>query len=106
MTEDTLILVEVFSKKMLTITKINDGEDGGIEVRGRMLNKEFGLYAVRLMDFNSKKELYLIDPEKIEFDKTSMNFIADFTDVNETASSPGKMIEFYVRNNPDTIEYK
>jgi hypothetical protein len=105
MTEDTIILVQVFSKKMLTITKINDGEDGGIEVRGKMLNKEVGLYAVRLMDFNSKKEIHLIDPEKIEFDKISMNFIA-FIDVNETASSPGKMIEFYVRNNPDTIEYK
>jgi hypothetical protein len=91
---------------MIAVTKISDGEDGGIEVRGKALQfKDFGLYVVRLIDMNSRKELHKIDAEKIEYDPNTQNFIA-FVDINETIASSEKMIEFYVRNNPQTIEYK
>lgn len=104
MTPENLILVEVFSQKMLAITKISDGEDGGIEVRGRMLTDARGLYAVRLQSLEAKKD-YVIGPENIEFDKNTKDFIV-FLDVEESVGSSNKIMEFYVRVKPETIEYK
>jgi len=104
MTPENLVLVEVFSQKLLAITKISDGEDGGIEVRGKMLTTERGLYAVRLQSLEAKKD-YVIGPENIEFDKNTKDFIV-FLDVEESVGSSNKIIEFYVRVKPDTIEYK
>jgi len=104
MTAEKMILVETFSHKMLTITKISEGEDGGIEVRGKMLTNERGLYAVRLQSIEAKREL-LVGPESIEFDRNTKEFIA-FLDTEETVGSSHKIIELYVRVKPDSIEYK
>jgi hypothetical protein len=104
MTAEKMILVETFSQKLLTISKISEGEDGGIEVRGKMLTSERGLYAVRLQSVEAKREL-LIGPENMEFDRNTKEFIV-FLDTEETVGSSHKIIEFYVRVKPDSIEYR
>jgi len=104
LTQENLILVEVFSSKLICVTKISDGEDGGIEVRGKMLTDQKGLYAVKLQNMEDKKE-QLIGPENIEFDRNTKDFIA-VIDTDESIGSSHKIIEFYIRVKPDTIEYK
>jgi len=104
MTPENLILVEVFSNKLVTVTKISDGEDGGIEIRGKMLSDTKGLYAVKLQTIEAKKD-FLVGPENIEFDHNSKDFIV-FLDVDEAIGGSNKLIELYIRNKPETIEYK
>ena len=99
-----MILVQVFSKKMLAVTRISDGEDGGIEVRGKMLTSAHGLYYVRLQNVATRKDVKITTPENIEFYPESKDFIA-FLDCEETIGSSDKVIEFYVRVKPETIEY-
>lgn len=90
---------------MLAIQKICDGEDGGIEVRGKMLATTHGLYAVRLQNIDTRKDIEIIGPQFIEFDRHTKEFIA-FIDCEETIANSNKIIEMYVRIKPETIDYK
>ena len=90
---------------MLGISKISDGEDGGIEVRGKMLVDSHGIYAVRLQNLQSKKDIIIVGPESIEFDRSTKDFIV-FVDIEESVSTSNKIIEIYVRIKPESIEYK
>lgn len=91
---------------MLAITKINDGEDGGIEIRGKMLTNDMGLYAVILETMETHKKLNEVGFEAIEFDRENKTFIVFMNEVEETIQQSQKLIKFYVRGNPDTIEYR
>lgn len=101
---DRIILTQVFSKKMLAVTRINDGEDGGIEVRGKMLVNTHGVYAVRLQNLDTRKDIVVIGPPNIEFNPKSKEFTA-ILDCDETIGSSNKIIELYVRSKWETIEY-
>jgi hypothetical protein len=52
-------------------------------VRGKILDAKVGVYAVRLQSLETKKDLLIIGPEKIEYDSTTNDFIA-FLDIEET----------------------
>lgn len=69
---------------MLAITKINDGEDGGIEIRGKMLTNDMGLYAVILETMETHKKLNEVGFEAIEFDRENKTFIVFMNEVEET----------------------
>jgi len=70
-----------------------------------MLVDTDGLYYVRLQSLETKKDLLIIGPEKIEFDRATKDFIA-FLDIEETIAQSNKTLEFYLRGKPETIEYK
>ena len=70
-----------------------------------MLTNEKGLYAIRLQESDTKKELIKIDPEKIEFDFATNEFIG-FLDSDEGVDPTPKFLEFYFRKDPKTIPYK
>jgi hypothetical protein len=48
-------LVEIYVARALTILSISDGEDGGVDVRGKMLKQDVGIYAVRVIARENNK---------------------------------------------------
>jgi hypothetical protein len=56
-------VVEIVSTKALMLNQLNESEDGGIEARGIVLNKQIGLYAARLVALNKMtKDLKVVGP--------------------------------------------
>jgi hypothetical protein len=45
-----IALVEIYISRAVAILSISDGEDGGVDIRGKMLKTEVGLYAVRVVN--------------------------------------------------------
>lgn len=88
----------------MAITRINDGEDGGIEVRGKMLVSDIGVYAVRLHNLDTRKDVVIIGPPNIEYNPKGGEFTA-VLDCEETIGSSNKTIELYVKSKPESIEY-
>lgn len=47
----------------MNIKTLTESEEGGIEVRGLMLNHEVGIYAARIIPIkNMKKEIKVVGP--------------------------------------------
>jgi len=56
------------STKALMVNQLNQSEDGGIEARGLMLNKECGLYAARIVALSKmNKDIKVVGPANIQF---------------------------------------
>jgi hypothetical protein len=61
-------VVEFVSAKPLMINQVNQSEDGGVEARGVVLNKDVGLYAARLVALSKmSKDLKVVGPANIQF---------------------------------------
>ena len=71
-----------------------------------MLDDKVGIYAVRLFHYDAKTDIHKIGPEMIEFDRQSREFTATIDSPEPCNSSNRKLIECFVRNNPDSIPYK
>ena len=57
------------------ISEIQELPDGGVECTGTLLNREVGFYAARIAPLNKlTKELKVVGPSNIKFDKSSGNF--------------------------------
>ena len=80
------------------ISTLNELHDGGIEVTGTLLNREVGFYAARIAPLNKlTKELKVVGPPNIRFDKSSGNF---------TVTLPGPLDNFFYNNeDPKVIEF-
>lgn len=74
---EKIIIVMAISYKSLAITRISEKEDL-IEVRGKMLDSNSGLFAVvvKSEDPNLSNKDYKIGPEKIDFNRPTREFIA------------------------------
>jgi hypothetical protein len=61
-------VVEFVSQKNVMVNQLNEAEDGGIEARGVVMNKEIGLYAARLVALNKmNKDIKVVGPANIQF---------------------------------------
>lgn len=66
MSNEQVRVVEIVSKKDIMINQINEAEDGGVEARGVVLNREIGLYAARLVAANKmNKDIKAVGPSNI-----------------------------------------
>lgn len=72
---------------------------------GRMLDDKVGIYAIRLYFYEPKTE-HKIGPEMIDFDRQTREFTATVESPEPANGLNRKLIECYVRNNPDSIPYK
>lgn len=81
-------------------------DDNVVEVKGKMLDDKYGLYAARILnlDMNSK-EIMKCGPEKIDFDRKTKEFILTLN-VENPFKGVRKLIEYFVKINPDLILYK
>ena len=76
--KETLKVVVFLQEKPIMVNQLNESEDGGVEARGVVLNKEIGLYAARIVAVNKmNKDIKAIGPANIQFDKASGNFIVN-----------------------------
>lgn len=104
-------VVEMFSVKPVMLSNLGATEDGQVEVRGIVLDKAVGLYAARIVAAgNMKKELAVVGPSQIEFNKTTGEFVvtlkaAGLEDLFYSESDP-KFVELYIsRRQVDKIKY-
>lgn len=75
-----------------------------------MLDDKVGIYAIRLIYYDNSKndpknDRYKCGPEFIEFDRQTREFVATI-ETPDPCNGERKLIECFVRNNPDSIPYK
>lgn len=90
------------------VLQLNKSEDGGVDVRGQMLTNEKGIYAARIAAVkNMKKDVKLVGPSNIQFDRNAMMYIVTMEGPVEDVfnSQEPKLLELYVRKKPETIPY-
>mmetsp|Transcript_16135 Transcript_16135/g.27290 ORF Transcript_16135/g.27290 Transcript_16135/m.27290 type:complete len:201 (+) Transcript_16135:667-1269(+) len=92
------------------INQLNESEDGGIEARGIVLNKDIGLYAARIVAVGKlTKDIKAVGPPNIQFDKSTGNFIVNIPGPLENTfycHEDPKLIQFYIRKTQiDKIAY-
>ena len=94
------------SEKALCIQKIYEPEPGRLEIRGKILQEDLGIYAIRIVNKDDpKKDIRGIGPEFIEYNRQSKEWIANF-DIEYVIEDSRKALEFYTRITPDSIPYK
>lgn len=103
-------VVEFVTEKPVMVNQLNESEDGGIEARGVVLNKEIGIYAARVVAVGKmNKDVKAVGPADIQFDKGSGNFIVNIPGPLENlffCQADPKLIQFYIRRKQiDKIEY-
>ena len=86
----------------MTINQLNEAEDGGVEIRGRMLTTfdKAAIYAAVIVSAkNTKKDIKIVGPSNIQFDKNSMNFLIHMEGPLEGVfySDDPKVLELYIR---------
>ena len=100
------VLVELFSQRPLSLSSVQESEDGGVDVRGQMLNNAYGVYAARIVSSESPNAgLVTIGPGNIQFDRSSASFIMTLPYDGGFYASPTHYLELYVRKKPETIPY-
>lgn len=68
-------VVELISEKPVSVSQVGQSEDGGVEIRGVVLNPAAGLYAARIYaKSNNKKDIAVVGPAAITLDKTTHQF--------------------------------
>ena len=66
MNKQKVMVVEIVSSKPIMINQLNESEDGGVEARGIVLDKEIGLYAARIAALNKmNKDIKAVGPANI-----------------------------------------
>jgi hypothetical protein len=108
--KEVVKVVEIISEKPIMVNQVNESEDGGVEARGVVLNKEIGIYAARIAAVSKmSKDIKVVGPQNVQFDKASGNFIINIPgpldDLFYSGSDP-KVIQFYIRSKAvDKIPY-
>jgi hypothetical protein len=94
--------------RVLAVSHVSESEDGGVDLRGQMISTEVGIYAVRITQKkNMKKDIKIVGPAKIEYDKSAKTFIVSVEGPLEDVfySEDSKFLEIYTRKKPESIPY-
>ena len=104
-------VVELVTQKTLMVNSMNESEDGGVEARGLILDKEkVGIYASRITSISKmNKDIKAVGPPNIQYNKAEGTFIVTIPgpldDLFYSKSDP-KVMQFYIRRTKiDAIEY-
>jgi hypothetical protein len=107
--KEKVLVVEFYSIKPVAISQLTESEDGGVDIRGTMLSNEVGLYAARIVAIkNTKKDIKVVGPPNIQFDKNTRNFIITIEGPSDGLfySDDPKILEIYIRKSQiDKIQY-
>jgi hypothetical protein len=76
-----------------------------------MLDDKVGIYALRLLYLDNSKndpknDKFKCGPENIDFDRHTREFTVLIETPEPCNGFEKKLMEYYVRNNPDSISYK
>lgn len=107
--KEKVLVVEFYSMKPVVISQLTESEDGGVDIRGTMLSSEVGLYAARIVSIkNQKKDIKIVGPPNIQYDKNSRTFIITIEGPADGLfySEDPKILEIYIRKSQiDKIQY-
>ena len=98
--KEKVLVVELYSVKTLVINQLTESEDGGVDIRGSMLSTDVGLYAARIVAVkNPKKDIKIVGPPNIQFDKATRTFIITIEGPADGLfySEDVKILEIYIR---------
>lgn len=102
-------IVEFLSARPIMIHSLNANESGEIVVTGTVLKPQgLGVYAARIVNKDDESKMHTVaGPQHIHYDKDSHEFVITFEPQQEELfyHSEPKMVEIYMRANPDTIPY-
>lgn len=104
--KEFVVVVCIISKKWLMVSAILERDDAGeIEVHGKMLVDDRGLFAISLYNVYTEEPVLRIDPEHIRFDRETKEFVILLaTNTQNIISMPPQYyIDFYVRHKPEQI---
>ncbi len=76
--EDYFLMVLLISYLPIKIISIQKNLLGNLEITGKVVEPNNGLYAIKIIDLETKKEKYLINYQFIKFDLESQKFEAIF----------------------------
>lgn len=69
-------VVEFVTSKTVMVHQLNEDNEGGVEVRGMVLNKEIGLYAARIVSLSKMtKDIKVVGPANIHMERKSGEFV-------------------------------
>ena len=102
--DEVLAVTLLLTKKIMAIKNISAPATGGIQVVGKMLTNNYGVYAARIIYEDKDKDPILVGPGYIEWNPDTLEFIINF-EVNEVLDKPKKLFEFYAKSDVDTIPY-
>jgi len=84
---EKVLVVEILAKSAICVTKLDYGEERGLKLYGKMLDPNFGIYAVKLTNSMNKETITIIDPLNIEYDSMSREWIATIIGKEQLGSS-------------------
>lgn len=102
--EDYICLVILISYLPIKINEIRLNEIGYLEVKGKVLDKNKGLYAVKINYRENGKERLLINYEFIEYSIEDSSFSISY-EFDEKLEDPEKYVEFFLKEDPLSIKY-
>lgn len=102
--DEALAITLLLTEKISAVKRIAAPAKGGIEITGKMLTHQYGIYALRMIYDDKDKDPVLLGPGYIDYHPDTMEFTASF-DIDEFLEQPKKMIEFYARDNVESIPY-
>mmetsp|Transcript_27214 Transcript_27214/g.5023 ORF Transcript_27214/g.5023 Transcript_27214/m.5023 type:complete len:90 (-) Transcript_27214:1446-1715(-) len=69
-----ICLVYVFTHKPVVCTEVDEGDDGGITAKGKILRNDLGVYVVTIIDRISMKQEVIIGPPNMHVNLDSGDF--------------------------------
>ena len=102
--EKQVKVVEYYSTKAVSLNSLATAEDGTLEVQCKMLDTEYGLYAIRIAPTqNLKKDTFMVGPPQIELDKDNLEFVSRLK-IEDVLYSEN-IGEIYIRKKWEKIGY-
>lgn len=102
---DNCMHISVFiSYVPIAVESIRKNAMNRLEIIGRVLEEDKGLYAIRLVNLGDPSVAELITFQNIIFDLSTLKFVieADFAPEIENSN---KLVEFYLKTDPESIKY-
>ena len=108
--KDSVCVVDIFFKSKVNINEITiDYNQNMLQVKGTMLDETKGVWAMRVLDKeNIKKELMIISPQYINYNRENLQFTGLFEGADKVMQLMEKelFLDVWIRNKPENIPYQ
>ena len=99
-----LYIIILLAYTPIAIESIRLNAVGRLEIIGKVLEDDKGLYAIKLIDMNEPSVSELVTFQNIIFDLSTLRFVIE-TDFDREIENPPMLVEFYLKADPESIKY-
>ena len=108
--EEKVVVVDIFNVRDVLVDSVDIKIDSnGIKsciVTGKMLNPNFGVFCLRIMNEDTGRELEKINCQNISFNRQNLTWKATFNSITKAEDNARCVIEVYLRAQPESIKYE